>query len=226
MREWLFRRYKIQIVQISFFSFFSLFSLLVGGLQTNMKKTHLTEKSWYYCTKLPQEVAPTFNDVMESCPTTYDTMKILGKDVALPRYTRHYLRPYFYAGTIHPSDPLPDNLKSLVKWCNDTFNFNFDQVLVNYYMDGHHYIGAHSDDTRQLKRGSPIISISLGQERVFRIRKKTTKEIVANISLPDETVFVMGGDFQQEFTHEIVKVAGVKGEKLKPRVNITLRSYA
>ena len=35
----------------------------------------------------------------------------------------------------------------------------------------------------------------------------------------------MGGDFQKEFTHEIVKVSGKKGENVGKRINLTFRQF-
>ena len=38
-------------------------------------------------------------------------------------------------------------------------------------------------------------------------------------------VLTMGGKFQQEFTHEIVKVCGNKGKNMERRINITMRQF-
>lgn len=69
------------------------------------------------------------------------------------------------------------------------------------------------------------MSISLGQERLFRIRKKYTKEIVQDIVLKNGDVILMENDFQQKYTHEIPKVSGKKGQHLQRRINITLRCF-
>lgn len=55
--------------------------------------------------------------------------------------------------TLHPPSPTP-------------------QVLLNWYQDGTHHMGAHSDAERELIPLAPIISVSLGQERIFRVRRK------------------------------------------------------
>ena len=54
----------------------------------------------------------------------------------------------------------------------------FNHVLINWYNDGSHYIGPHSDSEAQIVEDSPIVSVSLGQERTFRIRYKTNKKLV------------------------------------------------
>lgn len=107
----------------------------------------------------------------------------------------------------------------------DDPNPAFNQALVNYYMDGTHYIGKHSDDERQLKSDSPVFSASLGQERVFRIRYKTDGIIARDIPMEDGSFLMMCGDMQKEFTHEVPKVMGTKGALLKPRINVTFRIF-
>jgi alkylated DNA repair dioxygenase AlkB len=70
----------------------------------------------------------------------------------------------------------------------------------------------------------PIVSISLGETRIFRFRDKT-KKIVLDIPLEDELCVIMGGKIQEEFTHEIPKINCNKGLKIGKRINITLRSF-
>lgn len=77
----------------------------------------------------------------------------------------------------------------------------FNQVLLNCTLMGSHYIGAHSDDEKQLISGSPIISITRGATRKFRIRKKDVKDIYKDILIHDRMVLIMGVKFQEEFTH-------------------------
>lgn len=43
--------------------------------------------------------------------------------------------------------------------------------------------------------------------------------------MPDGTFLVMGGTFQKEFTHEVPKINGVKGENIGKRINITFRQF-
>lgn len=67
---------------------------------------------------------------------------------------------------------------------------------------------------------APIYSISLGESRIFRIRniiKKTRRDFVVD----DGTLFVMGGNFQKEFKHEVPKSKKYKDR----RINLTIRSF-
>ena len=90
----------------------------------------------------------------------------------------------------------------------------FDQVL--YIL---HYIGPHSDNERQIEIGSPILAVSLGAERVFRIR--ADKKIVLDLKMPDNSYVIMGGKMQQQFTHEVPKSKRVT----ERRISITFRKF-
>lgn len=72
---------------------------------------------------------------------------------------------------------------------------------------------------------SPILSLSFGATRKFRIRDKNDK-IIKDIDLHDSDIIVMCGNMQKEFKHEIVKVSGEKGAKVGKRINITFRQFA
>jgi len=111
---------------------------------------------------------------------------------------------YFYAGKLAPSKPLTEKLGKLLRRVNRIFDAEFNGILINRYNNGDDYIGAHSDDERNL---DPIgvVAISVGASRKFRIRDKVTKQIVDDFYTHDNEILHMGGDFQKEFTHEIPK---------------------
>ena len=126
-------------------------------------------------------------------------------------------------------------------WMNSLGYGEFNQFLVNWYQDGENYIGSHADDEKQLIPNSPIVSITLCMggtfdesgnfnlgnnliPRKFRIRDKN-KKIFEDVETTNGLVLVMGGKFQKEFKHEIVKIAGKKASLTGPRISITLRQF-
>lgn len=127
---------------------------------------------------------------------------------------------YKYSGKLAPSKPLTPGLLKILKYINKIYNAQFNGILINRYNTGQDYISAHSDDERNL---DPIgvVAISHGESRIFRIRNKETKEIVIDIFTENNTVLHMGGDFQKEFTHEIVKEKGI----MQPRYSFTFRKH-
>jgi hypothetical protein len=108
----------------------------------------------------------------------------------------------------------------------------FNSCLINWYMDGHHYIGPHSDDERELVKGSPVFSATLGETRLFRFRGKggtkggAVGAVVRECMLRSGDLVVMGGACQSNYKHEIVKVTSKsKAALMGPRVNITFRMF-
>lgn len=176
---------------------------------------------------LPDYISIKFEDLWKLCPTERGTVYILGNLIETPRFTRSYGVDYAFAGTVSEGYPLPDILVPLKKYIDNTFgNGGKFNVLVNWYPDGHSYIGKHSDDERQLVPDSPIISLSLGAERKFRIRRKGDKpDIILDLPLVNRKLVMMGGKMQKFFTHEIPKISGKKGSETGPRINITFRRF-
>ena len=126
----------------------------------------------------------------------------------------------------HEALPIPIQIEPFLEYIQSLYpNFTFNQILINWYKNGLHYIGVHSDNTKPLVIDSPIVSISLGQERIFRIKDKNKKTIIKDIILKDKAVITMGGAFQTYYTHEVPKVTGKKGEQLGRRINITFRAF-
>jgi len=93
--------------------------------------------------------------------------------------------------------------------------------LLNWY-DGQqgHYIGAHRDDTRDLHKDSPIVTISLGQERIFRMRRIGQKGF-KDFTVRNGEVLVIPWDTNLKWTHEVPSFKKYIGK----RISITLRAY-
>ena len=91
--------------------------------------------------------------------------RMYGRLITTPRWQQTYgrgsrrgkpLRGYHFTGMTHPALPLPEILQPYLDWVNGLGYGTFNEVLVNWYANGHHYIGSHSDDERQLVPDSPI----------------------------------------------------------------------
>ena len=126
---------------------------------------------------------------------------------------------YKYSGQLAKSQKLTPKLKKLINIINEKFKSDFNGILINKYENGEDYIGKHSDDENSL--GScGVISISYGATRKFRLRDKANNKKV-DLYLKNNEMIHMGGNFQQEFTHEIPIEKKVKEE----RYSFTLRKH-
>ena len=81
---------------------------------------------------------------------------------------------YYYSGQLAKSQLLSDNLSILLDKINTKFDAKFNGILVNKYINGNDYIGAHSDDETSLDKCG-VVCISHGAVRKFRIKDKKTK---------------------------------------------------
>lgn len=112
-----------------------------------------------------------FQALWESHPDDFHEIRIHGRWVKTPRWQQAYGKNYRYTGSRNNALPIPDSLQGFLSWSKEHIDDRLNGLLLNWY-DGaqSHYIGAHRDDTRDLHPDSPIVTISLGQERVFRMR--------------------------------------------------------
>tara|TARA_B100000886_G_C20390896_1_gene478225 strand:- start:109 stop:684 length:576 start_codon:yes stop_codon:yes gene_type:complete len=127
---------------------------------------------------------------------------------------------YHYSNRLLRSKPLTDNLQILLNNINEKFNSDFNGILINQYMNGSDYIGAHSDDETNLGEIG-VVALSYGCQRNFRVRNKNNKKIVANVDTKEDEILIMDGDFQKEFTHEIPMQKKIKGM----RYSFTFRKH-
>ena len=186
---------------------------------------NLNEDSWIHTLPFKCEEFVPFNELWQIHPEEYNDIMMMGKLIKTPRWQQTYGRSYNFSGVNHVALDIPDIILPYLHFVNNLGYGEFNQILINWYENGLHYIGSHSDDTTQLKKNSPIISISIGAERIFRFRSKITKKTVLDISLSDGIIVVMGGECQKDFKHEIPKITGEKALKIKPRINFTFRQF-
>ena len=185
---------------------------------------------WLEQGRLPADLAlPSLQVLWDLRPEERGRVHLYGREHATPRWFQSYQRAYHFSGLAHPALPLPDLLQSLKTWADGLGFGVFDQVLVNWYANGHDCIHRHADSERQLRPNSPIVSVSLGATRIFRIRRKHggrgIPAIVKDVQAVDHSYLIMGGAFQSHYTHEVPKIAGRKGESVGRRVNVTFRQF-
>ncbi|HEV2731136.1 MAG TPA: alpha-ketoglutarate-dependent dioxygenase AlkB [Terriglobales bacterium] len=92
----------------------------------------------------------------------------------------------------------------------------YNAVLCNLYRNGNDSVGLHADAEPEM--GPVIASVSLGAERLFRIKGKSGALGFAD-RLPHGSLLIMAGKTQKHFKHEVPKEPGVT----QPRINLTFR---
>lgn len=190
----------------------------------------LTAKSWMDLGFLPEDFYIDFDAMWNLHPEDHHQVMTPAGLKPIPRFQTSYLRDYAFSGNVSKAPKeLPKEFKPLLRWANNQGYGQFNQLLVNWYTDGNSYIGSHADQTKPLVNDSAVMTISLrseedeGPARKFRIRRDG--KILKDYITENRMVLVMGGKFQKELKHEIVKVSGNKASEIGPRISVTLRQF-
>ena len=178
----------------------------------------------YYFGKLIDDAKANalMSDLLKNISWEYDELIIYGKHIITKRKTAWYgdtPLKYSYSNmtkTALPWIPALVELKRLVeKQSQSTFN----SCLLNLYHTGDEGMAWHSDDEKELGDQPTIASLSLGAQRNFSFKHKSTKENVS-LSLESGSLLLMKGITQKHWQHSLPKTTKVS----EPRINLTFRA--
>ena len=190
------------------------------------------KSSWIKLQKIDDQnglTMPEFEELWKLKPAEKLQIKIAGKQISCPRYSKSYLKPYVFSGLVHDADMnLPERVQRLLDYCRQ-LKPELNQSLINWYEhDGS--IGKHSDDTRQLLPDSEIFSLSFGPgKRRFIIEPKVKDDKSSSylIELEHNTMVIMGGKCQQTHYHSVPmkKIGLFQSRQNERRLNVTFRCF-
>jgi alkylated DNA repair dioxygenase AlkB len=170
---------------------------------------------------LPEALA--LQRLIAEVPWRSEHVVVWGKKMVQPRLIAWYgdaSRSYAYSGIqLHPMPwtPILLDIKIRVEQAVDS---PFNSVLLNYYRDNRDSMGFHSDDEPELGKRPVIASLSLGEERTFIMKHKTSKAVrPVRLQLASGSLLLMRGDTQRHWKHGILK----ETRRCGPRVNLTFR---
>jgi len=165
--------------------------------------------------------AAAFETLWRMRPPEYHEILMRGRPVRTPRWQQAFGRDYQYTGRVNRALPVPTLLEPLLVWARRHIDERLDAILVNWY-DGAlgHYIGRHRDSTKGMCRDVPIVTVSFGEERVFRLRPYRG-EGRRDFPARDGSVFIMPYETNQAWTHEVPHTRKLRGR----RISVTLRGF-
>lgn len=184
----------------------------------------LSDEHGFWTGRLPEELhfdAQEFEALWDLHPSDYHVIRMHGRPVKTPRWQQAYGEDYEYTGRVNRALPIPEALVPMLDWCRAIMDPRLNGILLNWY-DGHlnHYIGKHRDSTKNIVHGAPIVTVSLGDVRIFRLRPwkaQGFKDFVAD----DGAVFVMPYATNLAWTHEVP----VSRRHEDRRISATLRAF-
>mgnify|MGYP001491136046 CR=1 FL=1 len=169
----------------------------------------------------PHPPSVQFDELWALHPDSFHQVRMFGRLVAVPRWSESYGRDYRFSGTIQRALPVPEMLAPLLVWSKTHVDELDNGLLVNWY-DGAlgHKIGPHRDDEKELIAGAPIVTISFGESRTFRLRRWKGRD-VHDIEVEDNSVLVLPHATNMAFTHEVP----ASKRRLGRRISVTVRAF-
>ena len=184
----------------------------------------LDDEHSLYSSVLPDELrlsGPAFDELWSLHPDEYHEIEMHGRAVKTPRWQQAYGADYGYTGRVNKALSVPPLLQPMLDWSRGAVAKELNGILLNWY-DGSkgHYIGKHRDSTANMVTGSPIVTISFGEERKLRLRPWRQSGF-QDFPARDGAVFVMPYDTNLAWTHEVPPSAKRQGR----RISVTIRAF-
>jgi alkylated DNA repair dioxygenase AlkB len=180
--------------------------------------------TWFDHFRLPDDIQITEDDkeiLWTMKPDKPQQITLFGKKMNTPRLQEAFGKSYTFSGSkFESTKPIPELCDRLIKKFNKLYRTEFNMVLINWYRDGDDYISMHSDNEKQIKENSPVITVSIGQAREFVLQNIKNKEKHKFI-LENNSVLVMGGTCQKTHKHGITKNPKIKNY----RISLTFRVF-
>lgn len=184
----------------------------------------LDDRHFFYVGTLPALIKPdceTFATIWSMHPGEYHEIMMHGCLVKTPRWQQAFGSDYHYTGRVNAALAVPSVLQGLLRWGRTDIHPQLNGLLLNWY-EGRlrHYIGPHHDSIKNMVHDAPIVTISLGEERVFRLTHPKTK-MSRDFAAVDGTVFIMPFDTNRAWKHQVPRFARWQGR----RISVTLRAF-
>jgi alkylated DNA repair dioxygenase AlkB len=112
------------------------------------------------------------------------------------------------------------------------YNIKINSCLINKYRNGNDYISPHRDSKISFGEEPIVCILSIGQKRTLRfvktepnlkkitLSKKHKDNIKIDFELEDNSIFIMSGNSQNNYSHEILK-----DNSINERYSLTFREH-
>ena len=147
-------------------------------------------------------------------------LKMFGREVPIPRRHAFVGDPgirYRWSGLEQHAAVWPAALE-VVRERLAAVGLAFNSLLANHYRGGSDSMGWHADDESELGPMPVIATLSLGQERKLRFRRKSGGDAVG-ISLQHGSLLLTSGEVQYYWQHQVAKSRA----SMIDRVSLTFR---
>ncbi|WP_229723865.1 alpha-ketoglutarate-dependent dioxygenase AlkB family protein [Chryseobacterium sp.] len=151
-----------------------------------------------------------------------DEAVIFGKKILTKRKVAWYGDEgfeYTYSKSTKTALAWTNDLLELKKIAEQKTGETFNSCLLNLYHSGEEGMAYHSDGEKDLKKNGAIASLTLGAERKFSFKHKTTGQKV-ELVLEHGSLLVMKDQTQSFWLHRLPPTKKISA----PRINLTFRT--
>lgn len=134
------------------------------------------------------------------------------------RKTASFGKAYNYSQIEYPFQEFLTELKEINKKVSKIINFEPNNCLINYYLDGKSKMGYHSDQIDILEPKTGVVIISVGTIRTLKFRNILNRELFKSYELTAGSLIYMTQEVQEIWQHSIPQSNTENG-----RISLTLR---
>lgn len=155
-------------------------------------------------------------------PAERPEIRRYGKCIRIPRWQQAYAVDYQFSGATSRAQPIPKLLVPVLEWCRAELGSRLNGLLLNWY-DGEakHYIGPHRDSVVNMFKDAPIVTISFGASRIFRLRPYRREGKQFDFEVGNGSVLILQYAANRCWTHEVPHFSWNEGR----RISITARAF-
>ena len=163
-----------------------------------------------------------FNELQHNIAWQHDQVQIAGQLITTERQVAWYgdtAFAYTYSGTTKHALPWTETLLALKQCIEHITHAHFNSCLLNRYANGQQGMAWHSDDETSLGRNTCIASLSLGAQRTFAFKHKTTAKTIT-LELAHGSLLLMKDQTQHHWLHRLPPRANIH----QARISLTFRT--
>jgi len=139
-------------------------------------------------------------------------------DTMRARKTAMFGQPNADSEQVHVYNPLLPVMVELSDRLAPILGFKPNNCFLNYYENGNSKMGWHGDSTHFLTEETGTAILSVGDTRIFQIRRKDVPTELHNYVLLPGSLIYMPASIQEAWQHAIPKVVSERG-----RISLTFR---
>ena len=168
-----------------------------------------------------EQIGVFFEELINKIDWKNEVVVMFGKEITTKRkvafYSDHHIEYRYSQKTKKGIQWIPIllQIKSIVESYTKK---QYNACLLNLYHNGDEAMGWHADNEVEIKPNSSIASLSIGAERKFSFKNKTTKE-TTTLLLENGSLLEMKGELQNHWLHCLPKSSKI----IMPRINLTFR---